>query len=29
VTLLKGDEVKALTEHCELIKSRQDALEGP
>ena len=27
--LLKGDEIKSLAEHCELIKSRQDALEGP
>ncbi|MGA7455902.1 MAG: hypothetical protein WBW51_01045 [Methyloceanibacter sp.] len=27
--LLKGDELKSLTEHCELIKGRQDALQGP
>jgi hypothetical protein len=27
--LLKGDEIKTLAEHCELIESRQDSLEGP
>jgi hypothetical protein len=27
--LLRGDEIKSLAEHCELIKSRQDALQGP
>ncbi len=27
--LLRGDEIKSLAEHCELIKSRQDALDGP
>ena len=27
--LLKGDEIKSLAEHCELIRSRQDSLEGP
>jgi hypothetical protein len=27
--LLRGDEIKALAEHCELIKSRQDSLQGP
>jgi hypothetical protein len=27
--LLKGDEIKSLTEHCELIKARHDALQGP
>ena len=27
--LLRGDKIKSLAEHCELIKSRQDALHGP
>jgi hypothetical protein len=27
--LLRGDEIKSLAEHCELIKSRQDSLSGP
>jgi hypothetical protein len=27
--LLRGDEIKSLAEHCELIKARQDALDGP
>lgn len=27
--LLRGDEIKSLAEHCDLIKSRQDALQGP
>ena len=27
--LLRGDEIKSLAQHCELIKSRQDALQGP
>jgi hypothetical protein len=27
--LLRGDEIKSLAEHCELIKSRQEALQGP
>ncbi|HEY6669612.1 MAG TPA: hypothetical protein VI075_01615 [Methyloceanibacter sp.] len=27
--LLKGDEIKSLTEHCELIKGRQESLQGP
>lgn len=27
--LLRGDEIKSLADHCELIKARQDALEGP
>jgi hypothetical protein len=27
--LLRGDEIKVLADHCELIKSRQDALQGP
>jgi len=27
--LLRGDEIKPLAQHCELIKSRQDALQGP
>jgi hypothetical protein len=26
--LLRGDEIKSLAEHCDLIKSRQDALQG-
>jgi hypothetical protein len=26
---LRGDEIKSLAEHCELIKSRQDSLSGP
>jgi hypothetical protein len=29
VRLLRGDEIKSLAEHCELIKARQDALDGP
>lgn len=28
-TVFKGDAVEALAEHCALIKSRQDALQGP
>lgn len=27
--LLRGDEIKSLAEHCELIKGRQDSLQGP
>jgi hypothetical protein len=27
--LLRGDEIKSLAEHCELIKSRQESLQGP
>lgn len=27
--LLRGDEIKALAERCELIKARQDSLGGP
>lgn len=27
--LLRGDEIKSLADHCELIKGRQDSLEGP
>jgi hypothetical protein len=27
--LLRGDEIKSLVDHCELIKGRQDSLEGP
>ena len=27
--LLRGDEIKSLAEHCELIAGRQDSLEGP
>ena len=27
--LLRGDEIKSLTEHCELIKGRQESLQGP
>ena len=27
--LLRGDEIKSLSEHCELIEGRQDALQGP
>jgi hypothetical protein len=27
--LLRGDEIKSLAEHCELIKFRQEALQGP
>ena len=27
--LLRGDEIKSLAAHCDLIKSRQDALQGP
>jgi hypothetical protein len=27
--LLRGDEIKSLAQHCELIKSRQDTLQGP
>jgi len=27
--LLRGDEIKSLAEHCDLIKSREDALQGP
>ena len=27
--LLKGDEIKSLADHCTLIESRQDALQGP
>ena len=27
--LLRGDEIKSLAEHWELIKSRQDTLHGP
>ena len=27
--LLRGDEIKSLAEQCELIKSRQDALQRP
>jgi hypothetical protein len=27
--LLKGNEIKSLTEQCELIKERQKSLEGP
>ena len=26
---LRGDEIKSLSDHCDLIKSRQDALSGP
>jgi hypothetical protein len=26
---LRGDEIKSLAEHCELIKARPDALDGP
>lgn len=25
----KGDEIGALRQHCDLIKARQDALQGP
>ncbi len=27
--LMKGDELKTLTEHCELIEERQKSLQGP
>jgi hypothetical protein len=27
--LLRGDEIKALAERCELIKARRDSLQGP
>jgi hypothetical protein len=27
--LLRGDEIKSLAEHCELIEGRQDSLQGP
>lgn len=27
--LMKGDEIKSLSEHCELVKGRQDSLDGP
>ena len=27
--LLRGEKIKSLAEHCEQIKSRQDALHGP
>jgi hypothetical protein len=27
--LLRGDEIKAHAERCELIKARQDSLGGP
>ena len=27
--LLKGDEIKSLTEQCELIGERQKSLQGP
>jgi hypothetical protein len=27
--LIRGDEIKALGERCELIKARQDSLGGP
>jgi len=27
--ILKGDEIKSLAEHCELIKSRREAVQGP
>jgi hypothetical protein len=26
---LRGDEIKSLAEHCELIEGRQDSLRGP
>jgi hypothetical protein len=29
VRMLKRDELNSLAEQCELIKSRQDALQGP
>jgi hypothetical protein len=27
--LLRGDEIKALAEHCDMLKARQDAMQGP
>ena len=27
--VLKGDEIKSLTEQCELIEERQKSMQGP